>query len=218
MKNNKIKLRNILIAVMASVLCMSCDKMSLQKNYDYDGTALSPHVNMTAWEFMNSRTDIFSVMIEAVERAAMEDMYQQRDRTLTYLFIDNTGMNLFLNKHSATMVSQVSPDIIRKLLLYHIIDGEYHAYKKKLPVEPIYVKTMLEGEDGLMTIKVNKSSANSVGAPIANGNILINSTASNFASKSISSISSNIMPLNGIIHVFDNFAYYRKDLNYTPAF
>ncbi|MNR32721.1 hypothetical protein D3C85_1503340 [compost metagenome] len=127
-------------------------------------------------------------------------------------------MTAFLTKYGFSSITQIDVQKVKKLLQYHIIVGEYHAYDKKLPVEPIYVKTLLAGEDGLLTIKVNKSSANSVGSPITNGNILINLRPSNFLSASISSVTSNILPTNGAIHVFPGFAFYRRDANYTPAF
>ncbi len=216
MKHIRSGLRGVLTLLATALLCWSCEDMNLQKDYDYERTPLDPHIDMTAWEFMNSRTDLFSLMIEAAEYGGMEGSYKQTEQKLTYLLIDDAGMRLFLNRQGALLMTQVDVEKVRKLLQYHTIVGEYHAYDKKLPVEPIYVKTMLDGEDGLMTIKVNKTAASSVGSPIANGNILVNSN--NFASASISSISSNIMPVNGVIHVFSGFAYYRKTTSYTPAY
>ena len=77
---------------------------------------------------------------------------------------------------------------------------------------------MLPGEDGLLTIKVNKSSASSIGSPIANGNIVLNLRPSNFVSTTSSSVTSNILPINGAIHVFPNIAAYKRDANYVTAF
>jgi len=218
MKNMKINLYSLIVLLTIGFFSVSCDKLDLQKDYDYNGEPLDPHVNMTAWEFMNSRPDVFSMMKQAVEYTGMEEYYTQTDSKLTYLFINNDGMKAFAIRHGGLEVTHVPVEKVKKLLQYHIIEGEYHAYNKKLPVEPIYVKNMLEGEDGLMTIKVNKSSASSVGSPIANGNIVINTSTSNFLSASISSVTSNILPTNGVIHVFAGFAYYRKDANYAPAY
>ena len=195
-----------------------CKKLPLQKSYDYEGTALDPHINMTAWAYMQSRPDVFSLMKEAVDYAGMSSYYDQKDAKYTYLFINNTGMNAFLVKYGTIAIQGVDVEKVRKMLLYHIIEGEYHAYDKKLPIEPIYVKTMLPGEDGLLTIKVNKSSASSIGSPIANGNIVLNLRPSNFVSTTSSSVTSNILPINGAIHVFPNIAAYKRDANYVTAF
>jgi hypothetical protein len=197
---------------------MACDNMELQTNYNYKSETLNPHIDLTAWEYMNSRPDIFSLLINAVEYAGMQDIYAQTDSTLTYLFINNTGMESYLSSRGLSTIAMADVNKIRKLLQYHIINGEYHAYNKKLPVEPIYVKTLLEGEAGLMSLKVNKSSQPSVGSPIANGNIVVNETGSNFAGKRISSVTSNLMPVNGVIHVFSDFAYYRTNINDTPTY
>lgn len=218
MKYIKINLYNLFVLFAFALVYSSCEKLELQKDYDYKGQPLDPHVNMTAWEFMNSRPDVFSIMKEAVEYAGMEEYYSQTDSLMTYLFVNDTGMQTFITSRGGLEITHVDVEVVKNFLRYHMIRGEYYAYNKKLPVEPIYVKTMLKGEDGLLTIKVNKSSTNSVGSPIANGNIVVNETASNFRSKRISSVTSNIMPVNGVIHVFSDYAYYRKDANYTPAF
>jgi len=217
--NSKKYLNRLLLLSVCTLLTFSgCKKLALQKSYDYEGTALDPHVDMTAWAYMQSRPDVFSLMKEAVDYAGMSSYYDQKDAKYTYLFINNTGMNAFLVKYNTIAIQGIDVEKVKKMLMYHIIEGEYHAYNKKLPVEPIYVKTMLSGEDGLMTIKVNKSAASSVGAPITNGNILVNMKGSNFSSTSISSVTSNILPTNGAIHVFTGVATYKRDANYVTAY
>jgi hypothetical protein len=219
MKMNSIIYKRVLFIAMALLTVFGgCKKLPLQKNYEFSGEAVDPHVNMTAWAFMQSRPDVFSLMTDAVKYADMVSFYEQMDVKYTYLFINNTGMAAFIAKYGVLTVQNIDVEKVKKMLRYHIIEGEYHAYDKKLPVEPIYVKTLLKGEDGLLTIKVNKSAAGSIGSPIANGNIVLNLLNSNFLSVSSSSVTSNLMPLNGVIHVFPSVAYYRRDANYTSAF
>lgn len=220
MKSININSKNwmLVVAVFAFFTFSGCEKLPLQKSYDFEGQAVDTRVNMNAWDYMNSRPDVFSMMTEAVTYAEMESFYQQMDTKYTYLFIDNTGMAAYLVRNGVIAINNIDVNRVKKMLMYHIIEGEYHAYDKKLPVEPIYVKTLLTGEDGLLTIKVNKSAAGSIGAPIANGNIVINLLNSNFLSVSSSSVTSNLMPLNGVIHVFPKVAYYRRDETYLPAF
>ncbi|RZM11438.1 MAG: hypothetical protein EOO88_46875, partial [Pedobacter sp.] len=216
MKSININSKNWMLTVAVFVLFIfsSCEKLPLQKSYDFEGQAVDTRVNMTAWDFMNSRPDVFSMMTEAVTYAQMESYYQQMDVKYTYLFINNTGMAAYIARNGVIAITAIDVRLVKKMLMYHIIEGEYHAYDKKLPVEPIYVKTLLTGEEGLLTIKVNKSAAGSIGAPIANGNIVLNLLNSNFLSQASSSVTSNLMPLNGVIHVFPNVAYYRRDANY----
>lgn len=197
------------MALLLTVL-VSCQDFKMQTDYKYTSSPLNPHIEMNAWEYMQSREDL-SEMVEAVEFTGMQDYYTQTDRCITYLFLNNMAITNFRNAHAQVdKISYCDVEDVTRLLLYHMIVGEYHSLNKKLPVEPIYVKTLLEGEWGLMTLKVNKSSSNSIGYPIANGNIVANDKGSNFNSRSSSSVASNIMPVNGVIHIMNDCAMFRK--------
>ena len=87
---------------------------------------------------------------------------------------------------------------------YHIIEGSYSAYGD-LPVEAIHVLTLLRGEEGLMTILVRKNPWQADA-----GKVIINDTGTNGNSPMRAAITSNIMPVNGVIHVFDSYCYYKK--------
>lgn len=199
----------ILALAALSILC-ACNNFKMQTDYQYESSPLDPHINMNAWEYMNSREDL-SEMVEAVEFTGMQDYYTQTDRYITYLFLNNDAIMNFKTAHAQVeKIFYCDRDEVERLLLYHMVVGEYHSLNKKLPVEPIYVKTLLEGEWGLMTLKVNKSSSNSIGFPIANGNIVANEKGSNFNSRRSSSVASNIMPTNGVVHIMNDYAMFRK--------
>lgn len=199
----------ILALAALSLLC-SCQGFKMQTDYRYESKPLDPHVKMNAWEYMNSRDDL-SEMVAAVEYAGMQDYYTQSERTITYLFLNNAAVENFKNTHGQVVdIAYCDRDEVTRLLLYHMVVGEYHSLNQQLPVEPIYVKTLLEGEWGLMTLKVNKSSSNSIGYPIANGNIVANEKGSIFNSRRSSSVTSNIMPTNGVIHIMNDYAMFRK--------
>ena len=204
-------MKRIILGVTALfMMCVSCSDFRMQTDYKYESSPLDPHIGMNAWEYMQTREDL-SEMVEAVEYTGMVDYYTQSERTITYLFLNNTAILAFRNNHAQVdKISYCDKEEVSRLLLYHMIVGEYHSLNRKLPVEPIYVKTLLEGEWGLMTLKVNKSSTNSIGYPIANGNIVANEKGSNFNSRRSSSIASNIMPTNGVIHVMNDYAMFRK--------
>lgn len=206
---------------LSAIALVSCNGFGMQKDYKYESKPLDPHIPMNAWEFMQSRTDL-SKMVEAVKYTGMEEMYTQDSTYCTYLFINNEGISNFIKSKGfdpdMASITDVDAELVTRLLQYHVISGEYHAYDMKLPVEPIYVKNNLEGEWGLMTIKVNKSSQNSIGHPISNGNIVVNETGSNFRSKRISSVTSNIMPTNGCVHIFNDFSRFSKNDHYTSAY
>ncbi len=192
----------------------------LQKDYDYVKTPIDPYVPMTAWEFIQSRPDEFSLMQEAIAHAGMQDLYHQTTRKYTYLLINNQGMISFLGTYGSETAETLDPELIRKMLSYHVIEGDYHAFDKKLPVEPIFVKTLLDGENGLLTIKVSKSQIGQATNQdqIINGNINVNDAGSNGSSPEILSVTSNILTLSGPAHVFRKYSYYKRNAAYQPAY
>lgn len=118
---NKIAVLLVIIGTMNS-----CD-MPLQKNYDYESSVLDPHVNMTAWEYINSRPDIFSTYIEAIEYTGMKDYFTQTDTEYTFLALNNTAMKNFMADRfpGISSISDCDMESVKKLLQYHIIEGSY---------------------------------------------------------------------------------------------
>ena len=123
-----------------------------------------------------------------------------------YLSVYNTAMQLYRDNEFPGMASITDCDKgrVADLLLYHIVDGEYSSYGQ-LQVEPMFVLTMLKGENGLMTMSVWKNPWQA-----AVGKILVNQTGSNGKSPQRQAKTSNIMPTNGVIHIFENYCKYSK--------
>lgn len=220
-------MKNIFKLMLGVIMVTSCNGFGLQKDYKYESKPLDPHIDMTTWEFINEGylKDSLTIFKEAIVYAGLEEMYQQTGNVYTYLLINNFGMNKFIVAKGVTDIHHIEKEQVARMLQYHTIIGEYHAYNKKLPVEPIYVKTKLEDMEhqdwGMMTIKVNKSSQNSIGQypNISNGNIVINETGSNFKAKRISSVTSNIMPKNGFIHIFNDYSRFSTgNTSYVSAY
>lgn len=204
MKNLKYmtKRGSMLMVACISLVFSAC---SLQTDYDYEPHTLDPKVDMTAWEYFETRKEVFSSFIEAIEYAGMEEYYKQEKEKYTFLALSNEGMNVFITSinPAAVSVTQLDKEVVKKMLQYHIVKGEYSSYSQ-LPVEPIFVLTLLKGEEGLMTMLVRKSPWQDDA-----GKVFINDTGSNGTSPARSAVSSNIMPLNGVIHVFNNYCYYK---------
>ena len=70
----------------------------------------------------------------------------------------------------AASITDCDKEKVTNMLLYHIVDGEYSSYGQ-LQVEPMFVLTMLKGENGLMTMSVWKNPWQA-----AVGKILVNQT------------------------------------------
>lgn len=180
--------------------------LDLQEDYDYNASTSDPHLNMTAWDFFQSRQDLFSEFTQAIEYAEMKDYYTQQENLYTYLALSNAAMQTFRENNfpGATSITECDKEAVKKLLLYHIVNGEYSSYGQ-LQVEPMFVLTLLPGEEGLMTMCVRKNPWQA-----AVGQITINDTGSNSKSPVRYAKTSNLLPVNGVIHVFDNYCYYKK--------
>ncbi|MDE5624097.1 MAG: fasciclin domain-containing protein [Alistipes sp.] len=192
------------LSLLALVVSAGCSDMKLQTDADYDASVLDPRVDMTAWEWIETRPDLFSKFMAAVEMAGMKEYYTQTGHPYTFLVLTDTAMNNFIGSQNVSSLEECSAESVRNLLLYHIVDGVYSSYGD-LPVEPIFVLTLRRGEQGLMTMLTRKNPWMADA-----GKIVVNDTGSNGSSPMRLAVSSNIIPTNGVVHVFENYCYYKK--------
>ena len=180
--------------------------MELQKNYDYEASIDDPHVNVTAWEYFQDHQDVFSEFTTAIEYTGLKDYYTQTENKYTYLALNNTAMQSYRENAfpGIASITDCDKETVKNMLLYHIVDGEYSSYGQ-LQVEAMFVLTMLPGEKGLMTMSVWKNPWQA-----AVGKILVNETGSNGKSPQRNAKTSNILPTNGVIHIFEKYCYYQK--------
>lgn len=195
-----------LFAACFSLLVFTGCDLELQRNYDYESSVIDPHIKMTAWEFLHTRTDIFSTLIEALEYTGLDHYYKQTDNLYTFLALDNTALkNYMMDRFPGTKnITECDQKTVTDMLLYHIVDGDYSGYGQ-LQVEPMFVLTLLKGEAGLMTMLVRKNPWQADA-----GKIIVNDAGSNGNSPQRAAVTSNIMPTNGVIHVFNTYCYYKK--------
>lgn len=196
-------LYNISLVGIFMMLLSSCD-LDLQTDYDYSQKVDDPHINMTAWEYVASNEDNFSLLKEALEYTGVDEYYKQTEHQYTFLLLNNTAMKAFMESKGVTEISSCDMQELKNLLLYHIVSGHYSSYGE-LDVEPRFVITMLSGEEGLMTMNVWKNPWQA-----AVGKIVINQTGSNSKAHQCKSVTTNIMPTNGVMHIFEDYSYYKK--------
>ena len=189
-----------------AILALTGCDLDLQKNYDYEPSVDDPYVKVTAWEYFQDHKDMFSELIAAIEYTGLKDYYTQTDNKYTFLALNNAGMQLYRENEfaGAASITDCDKEKVTNMLLYHIVDGEYSSYGQ-LQVEPMFVLTMLKGENGLMTMSVWKNPWQA-----AVGKILVNQTGSNGKSPQRQAKTSNILPTNGVIHIFENYCKYSK--------
>ena len=195
------------LSLFAALVAVGCGDMKLQTDADFDASVLDPHIDMTAWEYFETRSDIFSKFMAAIELADMKEYYTQTAHPYTFLALTNTAVDGFVSGAGFSSVEEVPAESLQSLIRYHIVDGVYSSYGD-LPVEPIFVLTLLRGEEGLQSHVVNGGV--DLHAMADAGKIVVNNTGSNGSSPMRLAVSSNIMPLNGVVHVFESHCYYKK--------
>lgn len=184
----------------------------IQDSYDYEPSNVSPYLNMTAWEFIESRQDTFSLFKQAIQHVdntytGFKDYYTQTDRQYTYMFLNNnafTGSSGILANAGATTVGDMNPALLRDILLYHIVEGYYHSLdvSGSLSFDPINVITLLKTQDAVMTLRINDlNSRPNYSRLVANYNA--------GTSTARTAVTSNLIATNGVIHVFSYQLIYK---------
>lgn len=176
-------LRYIQLSLAAAALAAtmtSCEVfgLDLQEPYEFDYNAGIPdnNVHMTTYEFIQSRTDLFSIMADAIEYADMQDYYEMSD--CTYLLLANTAFNSETETDLSYFQTHKVPDggvdpetgapttyapstmraypkeQVKEFLLYHIVKGKYtHT---NLPASPTWYDTYAEADTAKVNIYIYK--------------------------------------------------------------
>jgi hypothetical protein len=198
------------MAIIPAFIVTGCELagLDLQEKYDYDENAglTSNELNKTVWEFLNSRKDAFSLMIEGIEYAGLTDMYNEPNST--YMALTDNAIMVYSYRHPLTVdpntgevtsyavsLTQLPVEQVREFLLYHIVKGAYSWHN--LPPVQTWYDSYASGE----TAKVNLYLAKNDRSPAV--------TFNNFPSHYIANLrarSSNLKASNGsYVHVMDGY-------------
>lgn len=204
----------IMLAVaIIPLIFTSCEIFGLevQESYDYDYSAgqYDNHINMTVWEFINSRQDLFLLMKEAIEYADMQDMYNEANATYilladkafnatgssdlsyfqTHKLVDEAGV-----AYAPVSMTQYPKDVVKEFLLYHIVKGKYTW--SNLPPSPTWYDTYAVADTAKMNIYIIKD---------RNPNIVFNNFDGHYKS-SIKPRTSNLLSNSGAyVHVLESW-------------
>lgn len=204
-------IRNITLLTILTLSLWGC--LDIQGSYDYKPSVIDPNLGMSAWEFIELRTDTFSILKQAIEHVdqaypGFKDLYTQDQRKYTYLFLDDAGFTgtggVFRNVGGGiTSVDEMNPAVLRNILLYHIVDGFYHSHNREgsLHFDPIHVITLLRSQDAIMTMKISNENSR-----VNFSRLIVNDTAG--SSTPVMAATSNLIATNGAIHVFSRQIVY----------
>ena len=113
--------KKALALMVIPFLIASCELLGLdyQDSYDYDYNAGMPSnkIDMSAFEFIKSRTDIFSLLEEAILYAGVENEFKQSG--MTYLLPTNTAFNSetstdlsYFQTHQLTYIDEETGELV----------------------------------------------------------------------------------------------------------
>lgn len=201
-----------------ALLVSGCELFGLdyQKPYefDYEEGIPSNKVNMSTWDFIKSRPDLFSLLQEAIEYTGLENEFTQSG--CTYLLPTNTAFNsetaadksYFQVNQLTYFDDELGQDVsyapitmtaypkeqVKEFLLYHIVKGLYtHS---NLPAEPTWYKTFADADTAQINMYILKD---------RNPNITFNNFDGHYKSE-IKPRTSNLYSSDGsYIHVIESW-------------
>jgi len=191
------------ILTLAIILC-ALSGCEVQDSYDYEPANIDNNVYMTTWEYINQRQDVFSSLKQTIEHCGLEDMYKQTDKKYTYLLWRDDAFTrsggIFSKYSSDGTVAGLDVEAVSNALLYHTVNGYYHALGT-LSFDPLNVITLWKSQEALMTL--NLSNSNDINYY---SRIYINDNLG--SSVRVVAVTSNLLTTNGVIHVLDREAVY----------
>ena len=192
MKNIKIII--IGFYCMASVGFTSCNLvgLDLQQNYDYQYSPTKLKIDMTAYQFIESRKNIdMSLLYEAINRIEYKDSFETKNKT--YIILNDIAYSNFLIYQKYGSLNNMTNSDIKKLLNKCIIQGLYHSLS--LTLIPVKVNT----SDPAVKLSL---SVEAVSSELQNKyQVLVKVWGTTGTGVRI--VTSNLQPTNGIMHVTD---------------
>ena len=211
--------------LLAMLWCMTgCEAfgLDLQEPYDYDSEKgkYDNRVNQTVWDFMNSRTDLFSDMLDAIAYAGIDPSFYQQENC-TYLLLTNQSLTsdtesnrsyfyehrVFENPDDTEVFTlpasweEMPREEVKQMLMYHVIKGYQLSYDE--------LTVMTKGENNFfptcneaypMAVEMQKEGALS---------IYFNNFDNHYVAK-LKPRTSNLFSVDSksYMHVMDNYVQY----------
>lgn len=204
-----------LATITVSAFLTGCNLLGLDLQqpyeYDYEIGMFNNETNMTAWEFIQSRADLFSVLIEGITYAGMESQFDQKD--CTFLLLGNIAFNSttatdlsYFSTHqlpdpnvpgafiSPESLTQYPVEQVKELLLYHIVKGA-HTWTN-LPATPTWYETYATADTAKVNMYLLKD---------RNANIVFNNFTGHFKA-TIKARTTNLKTIDGsYMHILESW-------------
>lgn len=175
----KIKnIHTVLFLLAVPFLVTSCELFGLdfQESYDfdYDKGLADNRVNMTTYDFISSRSDIFSLLKEAIDYVEMQNDFKQSN--VTYILPTNKAISSeeetdksYFQTHQISYIDESTgeevfyapismtaypKEQIKEFLLYHIVKGQYTF--TNMPAEPTWYPTCAVADTAYVNLYILK--------------------------------------------------------------
>jgi hypothetical protein len=123
----------ILIIILPLVIFTSCQigGLDLQKPYKFEAGLTDGKLSMNALDFIKSRPDIFSSLLEAINYTGTQDLYTQPNNT--YLLLTNNALSEPTNGNAYFVQHKVvNPDFVHGGTDSLVIAGSWERYPKEM--------------------------------------------------------------------------------------
>ncbi len=190
MKNITKKIRNTLKLFTLVTIIGTFTQCEIQDSFEYQASPDNSTLGISCLEFIQDRSDIMSMMQDAINRAGMQSYYSE-NKGYTYILPRNNAWTKYLKTNSYTSISDIPVVTLQNILKYHLVKA-----------------TINFSDPALIT------SNNPIAYDTESGTIMYLSHNTNFqglinqnTKKSWTIITSNLVPTNGVIHVVDDVVY-----------
>lgn len=200
-----VQVNKILLALLlAAATFAGCEKLPLQRTSKYNPKALDRRQGVDCWTYINRSTDLVT-MREAIEICGMQDYYSEK-HGYTYLLLDETAFSSYVLKSlNVQDIGDAPVDRLRDILLFHIIKGEYDSYNGALGYDPVFVITLWNSVDAVMTVKLYNDDSKS--RTVQDKVTLMDQCGS---STSFRATTSDLLMTNGPAHILSRQCVYVK--------
>ena len=192
-KYKKISIKLLCFGLLAFGI-QSCNLLGLdlQESYVYKHDPVQQKLNMTAYQFIESRKDIdMSLLYEAINKVGLRDSFEVQNRT--YIVMNDLAFSSYLTDNKFSGLKSMSNAQVILLLKKHIILGKYHSLS--LTINPLAVQTVDPAT------KINLWLINA--AFDAQNKYMV--YVSFVGSTTVATVyTSNLQPTNGIMHVIQS--------------
>lgn len=144
-----------MLILSVAIFLQACD-LDLQRSYDFDEDArweAPDPFEITIYEWMTQNEE-FNLMVEAIERADMQNTFNGGEDDKTVLLLRTEAMEEFLDDYGYAAVADVPVETLQSMLNYHVIPTRLKQRDMNISRWHTF-QTLIDGDDGLINLYVD---------------------------------------------------------------